>query len=117
MPQALVALHLLAHVAQGVFSATAVEFVDGHQIGEVEHVDLFQLGGRAELAGHHIQAQVHVIHHGGVALADARRLHDDQVKSGGGGHLGHAVKAPADLQAAAPGGQGAQVDAVGLKAI
>ena len=50
-----VALILFAHVAQGIFGSAAVEFVDGHEVGEIEHVDLFQLRGRAKFRGHHIK--------------------------------------------------------------
>ena len=31
----------------------AIELVDGHEIGEVEHVDLLELAGGAELRRHH----------------------------------------------------------------
>ena len=34
---------LAAHVAQGVLSPATFELVDRHRVGEVEHVDLFQL--------------------------------------------------------------------------
>jgi hypothetical protein len=78
-----VALHLLGHVAQRVGRALAVELVDGHELGEVEHVDLLELAGGAELGRHHVQRHVHQRHDGGVALADARGLDDDQVEAGG----------------------------------
>jgi hypothetical protein len=55
----LVALHLLGHVAQRVGGALAVELVDGHELGEVEHVDLLQLAGGAELGRHHVHRHVH----------------------------------------------------------
>ena len=63
---------LAAHVAEGVRAAAALELVDGHGSGEVEHVDLLQLGGGAELRRHHVQREVDVGDDGGVALADAR---------------------------------------------
>jgi hypothetical protein len=44
-----VALVLLAHVAQRVGGALAVELVDRDEVGEVEHVDLLELRRGAEL--------------------------------------------------------------------
>jgi hypothetical protein len=61
--------------------ALAVELVDGDEVGEVEHVDLLELAGGAELGGHDVERQVHVRHDGGVALADAGGLDDDEVEA------------------------------------
>jgi hypothetical protein len=44
-----IALVLLAHVAQRILGALAVELVDGDEIGEVEHVDLLQLARRRRI--------------------------------------------------------------------
>ena len=74
-----VALHLLAHVAQRVLRAAAVELVDGDEVGEVEHVDLLELARGAELRRHHVERRVDERHDRRVALADARGLDDDQV--------------------------------------
>jgi len=41
-------------IAQRIFGASAIELVDRNQIREVEHVDLFELRGRAEFRRHHI---------------------------------------------------------------
>jgi hypothetical protein len=46
--------------------------------GEVEHVDLLELAGGSVFRGHHVQRQVDEIDDLGVALADARRLDDDE---------------------------------------
>jgi hypothetical protein len=81
-PGFLVALDLLGHVAQRVGGALAVELVDGHELGEVQHVDLLELAGGAELRRHHVHGHVHQRHDGGVALADAGGLDDDQVEAG-----------------------------------
>ena len=75
-----VALDLLAHVAQRVLRALAVELVDRHEIGEVEHVDLLELARGAELRRHHVKRNVGVRHDGRIALADAGRLDDDQLE-------------------------------------
>ena len=78
-----VAGQLPAHLPQRVLTAPALELVDRHRPGEVEHVDLLQLGGGAELRRHHVEGEVDMRDHGGVPLADARRLHDDEVEAGG----------------------------------
>ena len=51
---------LLAHVAQRVGGALAVELVDRDEVGEVEHVDLLELARGAELRRHHVQRHVDV---------------------------------------------------------
>ncbi len=71
-----VALHLLGDVAQRVGGAAAVELVDGDELGEVEHVDLLELAGGAELGRHHVHRHVDHRHDRRVALADARGLDD-----------------------------------------
>ncbi len=78
-----VALVLLAHVAEGVGGAHLVPLVDGDQVGEVEHVDLLQLGGRPVVRGHHVHRQVGVVDDLGVRLADTRRLQQHQVVPSG----------------------------------
>ena len=89
--QLAVALVLLAHVAQRVLGALAVELVDGDEVGEIEHVDLLELAGGAEFRRHHVERDVDQRHDGRVALADARGLDHDQIEAGdlaGGDHLG-----------------------------
>ena len=76
-----IALILLAHVAQRVGGAFAIELVDGDEVGEVEHVDFLELARRAELGRHHIQRRVDVRHDRRVALADTRGLDHDQVET------------------------------------
>ena len=70
------------HVAEGILGALAVELVDGNEVGEIQHVDLFQLAGGAELRRHDVERSIHVRHDGGVALADARSLDHDKVEAG-----------------------------------
>ena len=106
-----IALHLLGHVAQRVGGALAVELVDGDELGEVEHVDLLELARGAELGRHHVHRHVDQRHDGGVALADARGLDDDQVEAGqlgGGQHVGQRL---ADLAARVARGERAHVHA------
>jgi hypothetical protein len=75
-----VALPLLAHVAQRVLGAALLELVERDQLGEVEHVDLLELARRAVLARHHVHRHVDEVDDLRVALADAGRLDDDRSK-------------------------------------
>jgi hypothetical protein len=79
----MIAAPLLAHVAQRVFRAALLELVEHHHVGEVEHVDLLELAGRAVFGRHHVQRDVGEIHDLGVALADARGLDDHEIEAGG----------------------------------
>jgi len=79
-PQVVVALELLPHVAQRVFGASFVKLVDGHHVGEIEHVDFLELRRRPKLGGHHVQGHVAVVHDLGVALTNAAGLQHDQVE-------------------------------------
>jgi hypothetical protein len=78
-----VALDLLAHVLHGVVAAAFFELVDRHQVGEVQHVDLLELGGGPVLARHDVQGDVHEVHDARVPLADAGGFGDDQVEARG----------------------------------
>jgi hypothetical protein len=49
-----IALPLLADVAQGVLRAALFELVQHHELGEIEHVDLFELARRPVFAGHDV---------------------------------------------------------------
>ena len=71
-----VADELAADVAHRVLGAAPLELVDRDDVGEVEHVDLLQLRGRAELRRHDVQRHVDVGHDRRVTLADAGRLDD-----------------------------------------
>ena len=79
--QLAVARPLPAHVPQGVLCPATLELVDHDDFGEVEHVDLLELGRRTELGRHHVHRKIHVRHDRRIALADARRLHDHEVRS------------------------------------
>ncbi len=81
LEQLAIALVLLAHVAQRVGRALAIELVDRDEVGEVEHVDLLELRCGAELGRHHVQRHVDQRHDRRVALADARSLDDDKVEA------------------------------------
>jgi hypothetical protein len=50
--------YCLRDVAQRVLAPLAVELVDGDDVGEVEHVDLLELAGGAELGRHHVERDV-----------------------------------------------------------
>ncbi len=110
-----IALHLLGDVAQRVGRSLAVELVDGDELGEVQHVDLFELAGRAELGRHHVERHVHVRHDRGVALADAGGLDDHEIEAGdlaGGDDVG---QRGGDFAAEVARGQRAHVDPRALR--
>ena len=88
-----IALYLLGYIALSIRAALAVELVDGDEIGEIEHVDFFELAGGAILGCHHVQRKVDERHDAGVALPDARRLDHDEVEArdlARRNHVGHA---------------------------
>ena len=102
-----VALILFAYIPQGILRPLPVEFVDGDEIGKIQHVDFFQLGRGAKLGGHDIEGSIHQGHDGPVPLTNARGFHNNQVKAGkptGGNHLG---QGGGYFRARFPGGQGA----------
>ena len=75
-----VALHLFADVAVGVLGALAIELVDRDHVGEIEHVDFFELALGAEFRRHDVQRGIDQRHDGGITLADAGRFDDDEVE-------------------------------------
>ena len=79
----MIAAPLLAHVAQCVFGAAFLELVQHDHVGEVEHVDLLELAGRAVFGRHHVQREVGEIDDLGVALPDAGGLDHDEVETHG----------------------------------
>ena len=111
-----VADQLAADVAHRVLGAAALELVDRDDVGEVEHVDLLELAGRAELRRHDVQGGVDERHHGRVALADAGRLDDDQVEAGRLEHGDDVAEVVGQLVRAA-GGERAEVDAVAVEGV
>lgn len=111
-----VAHQLAAHVAHRVLRAAPFELVDGHDVGEVEHVDLLQLRGGAELRRHHVQRGVDERHDRRVALPDARCLHDHQVEPGRLDHVDHVGQMLRQLTAAA-GGQAAEEHPVAVEGV
>ena len=74
-----VAGELATHRAQRIVGTAALELVDGDDLREVEHVDLFELRIGTELGSHHVHRHIDIRHDGGIALADTRRLHHHQI--------------------------------------
>ena len=112
-----VALDLLAHVAQRVLGALAVELVDRDQVGEIEHVDLLELARRAEFRRHDIERDIDMGHDGGVALPDARGLDDDEVEAGGLARGDRVGQARGDLAARAARRERAHEDAAAVERV
>ena len=78
----MIPLELLANISQCILGTALVKFVDGDNIREIQHVDFFELGCRTKFRCHHIQRNIAVIHDFCVALTDATRLENDQIKFG-----------------------------------
>ena len=106
-----VADQLAADVAQRVLGAAALELVDRDDVGEVEHVDLLELGRGAVLRRHDVEAGVGERDDRRVALADARRLDDDEVEAAGLEDGDDVVEVVGEL-VRAPGRQRPEVGAV-----
>ena len=81
IPQLVVSLVLFFYVAKGIECSAFVEFVDGHNICKIEHVDFFELRCSAKLRCHDIQCDIAVIHDLGITLTNARGLKYDQVET------------------------------------
>ena len=111
-----VADELAADVAQRVLGAAALELVDRHAVGEVEHVDLLELRGGAELRRHDVEGVVDQRHDARVALPDAGGLDDDEVVAGGLHHRDHVGEVLGHLVRAA-GGQRAEEHAVAVEGV
>ncbi len=111
-----VADQLPPDVAHRVLGAAPLELVDRHDVGEVEHVDLLQLRGGAELRRHHVHRGVDERHHRRVALTDAGRLHDDEVEAGRLEDRHHVGELLGDLTGAA-GRQRTEVGAVAVQRV
>ena len=94
--------------------ALAVELVDRHELGEVQHVDLLELAGGAEFRRHHVHRDVDQRHDRGVALADAGGFDDDQVEAGGLAGGDDVGQGGGDLAAEVARGQRAHEDARAL---
>ena len=105
-----VAHQLAGDVAAGVVGAAALELVDRHDVGEVQHVDLLELRRRPELGRHDVERGVDVVDDAGVALADARRLDDHEVDARGAQQRDRVAQVLGQRPAAAARGHRAEVD-------
>ncbi len=76
---AAIALDLFGDVTHGVIGPALIGFVDGDDVGKVEHIDLFELRWCAEFGGHDVHGEVAEIDHSAIALSDASGFKDDQV--------------------------------------
>ena len=72
---------LLADVAQGIGGPLLIGLVDRHQVGEVEHVDLLELGRGSVLRGHHVHREIGEVDDLGVGLTYSGSLQDHQIET------------------------------------
>lgn len=107
----MVALVLLLHITQGIEGTAFVEFIECNEVGEIEHVDFFELGGGAVLWRHYVQAQIAVFDDFCIALANARGFQHNEVEAGCFGHIHRVLHVFAEGQVALAGGQRAHVHA------
>ncbi len=105
-----VAADLLYDVSPGVFRAFAIKFVDRHQIGEIEHIDLLKLCGCPELRCHNIKGEVTDRHHRSISLSDARGLDNNQVEPGSPNDIQRILDGEGELGARFAGGQRTHVN-------
>ena len=61
IPAKVVALVLFFNVAERVECSALIEFVEGNQVGKIEHVNFLELRGCAVFWGHHIKRDVAVV--------------------------------------------------------
>ena len=73
---------LLAHIAQRIFGALAIELVDRHEVSKVQHVDFFELTRRPELRRHDIERDVDEGNDRRIALPDTGGLDNDEIETG-----------------------------------
>ena len=74
---------LLADIPEGVLGTPLVGLVDGHPVGEIEHVDFFELGGGPVFGGHHVEREPAQVGHFRIALPDAGGFKNDEVEARG----------------------------------
>ena len=111
-----IANQLATHVTQGVHRTAPLELVDRDDVGEVEHVDLLELAGRAVFGRHDVEGDVGEVRDRTIALADPGSLDDDEVVRRGlenGDDLGELV---GDLAPTA-GGERTEIDAIAIERI
>ena len=101
---------LAADLSQGVLGASPLELVDGHGVGHVEHLDLLELGGRPVLGRHHVQRDVGQLLDARVALPDAGRLDDDEVRAPRRARRDHVGEVRGQPARGAAGAEGAEED-------
>ena len=93
-----------------VVGTTPVELVDRDHVGEVEHLNLLQLGSGTELGGHDVERDIGNVGHGGVALTDPGGLEDNEVVVRRSTGLDYIRYEERDLGTATSGGHRAKED-------
>ena len=81
IPQIMVALELLSHVADGIQGSALVKFVDGDYVGKIQHVDFLQLRRGPKFRRHDVQRHIAVVHDFRIALANSTGFEHNQIKS------------------------------------
>ena len=74
-----IAAPLLAHISQRVLSSSPVVLIQHHEVCKIDHVDFFELTGRAVVGRHHVDRQIHEIDDFRIRLTDTGGLDNDKV--------------------------------------
>ena len=77
----MIAFPLFANVAQRIFGAALVILVQDDEIREIDHIDFFELTGRAIVACHYIDREINEIDYFAVALSDTGCLDNDEIEA------------------------------------
>ena len=107
----------MLHVAQRILRSLAVELVDRDEIGEIEHVDLLELGGRAEFRRHDVERHIRERHDPRFALSYTGGLDHHQIEAGelaAGDHFG---KRGGELRSGIARREGAHENPVGIDGV
>ena len=76
-----IALPLFSDIAQRIFGAAFVVFVENNKVREVQHINFFQLARCTVLAGHYVGGEINEVNNLTITLPDTGCLDDDQVEA------------------------------------
>ena len=76
-------LERAAHGEEGVFGSRMVSLVEGYGVGQVQHVDLFELALGPVVGRHHVEREIADVHDPRVTLSDPTSLHHEDTAAGG----------------------------------
>ena len=66
VPKLMVALVLLFYSLERILRSSLVKLIDGNHIGEIQHVNFFELGRCPKFWGHDVQRDIAVVNNFGI---------------------------------------------------